>query len=118
MFSLRPKEKQPTVAITITNRTIIRVMLVVILSIVALAAVKQARHALILIFTGFFLSLALNGPVHWIAARLPGKRKGSRVAATGISFFIVIAVLAGFLASIVPPLVRQTSNFISAAPGL
>ncbi|HSW65759.1 MAG TPA: AI-2E family transporter [Bacillota bacterium] len=118
MFSLRSKDKLPTVAITITNRTIIRVMLVVILSIVALAAVKQARHALILIFTGFFLSLALNGPVHWIASRLPGKRKGSRVAATAISFFIVIAVLAGFLASIVPPLVRQTSNFISAAPGL
>jgi predicted PurR-regulated permease PerM len=60
----------------------------------------------------------LNGPVHWLAIRLPGKRKGSRVAATALSFFVVLAFLIGFLALIVPPLVRQTSNFISAAPSL
>ncbi len=111
-------EKVPSVAITVSNRTVVRVMGVVILSIIMVAALKQARHAVILLFTGFFLSLALNAPVHWIAQRLPGKRRGSRALATAISFFIVIIVLFSFLASIVPPLVRQTSNFISAAPGL
>lgn len=106
------------VDINIPTRVIARVLIMAILAVIAVAALRQAQHALILIATGIFLALALNGPVHWIAQRLPGKRRGSRVAGTAISFFIVIAILAGFLTSIVPPLVRQTSNFISAAPGL
>ncbi len=96
----------------------VRIMLVVILSITALAAIRQAQHALILIFTGFFLALALNAPVHWIAEHLPGKRRGNRTVGTAISFLIVILLLAGFMLSIVPPLVKQTSAFISSAPSL
>jgi predicted PurR-regulated permease PerM len=38
--------------------------------------------------------------------------------ATALSFIVVIGVIFGFVASIVPPLVRQTSNFIDDAPGL
>src|SRR5579859_6660359 len=118
MFTLRPKTKRDTVEFTISSRTVIRVLALVLVSILALAALRRAEHALVLIFTAFFLALALNGPVHWVAVRLPGKRRGSRAAATAISFFVVIAFLAGFLALIGPPLVRQTSNFISAAPAI
>lgn len=117
-FSLHTKKHEETVNFNITNRTVIRVLLLVILSMIGLAALRQAAHALVLIFTGFFLALALNGPVHWTASRLPGKRKGSRAAATAISFFVVVALLVGFLALIVPPLVRQSSSFISAVPGI
>ncbi len=117
MFKLR-KTHAETINLNISNRTVIRVLLLVVFVMVGFAALRQARHALTLIFTGFFLALALNGPVHWIAVRLPGKIHGSRVAGTAISFFVVIALLAGFLLSIVPPLVRQTSTFISAAPSL
>ncbi len=106
------------VDINIPSRVVVRVLVLAILAVIAMAALRQAQHAMILISTGVFLALALNGPVHWIAQRMPGKRRGSRVAGTAISFFIVIAILATFLVSIVPPLVRQTSNFISAAPGL
>jgi predicted PurR-regulated permease PerM len=119
MFSLRQKRSnQETINFNITNKTVIRILALVIVAIVAMAALRQATHAIVLIFTGFFLALALNAPVHWLAVRLPGKRKGSRVAATGISFFVVIAFLVGFMALVVPPLVRQSSNFISAAPSL
>jgi predicted PurR-regulated permease PerM len=118
MFTFRSKKPTETVNLNIPTHTVIRVLALVILSIIAMAALRQATHALVLIFTGFFLALALNGPVHWLAIRLPGKRKGSRVAATGISFFVVIAFLVGFLALIVPPLVRQTSSFISAVPSI
>jgi len=120
MFSsIRSKDKSnQTVRITISNRTVIRVLLLVIVSMIGLAALRKANHSLVLIFTALFLSLALNGPVHWVARHLPGKRRGSRSWATAISFFIVIAVLIGFLASIVPPLVRQTDSFIDAAPTL
>ncbi len=116
-FSRKPKAPSE-VEITISNRTVIRVLLLVVVTMLGIAAVKQASHALILIFTAFFLALALNAPVHWISRRLPGKRRNSRAAATIISFLVVILLLGGFLTSIVPPLVRQTSSFISAAPRL
>ena len=119
MFTLRSKDRHNgTIDINIPNRVVVRVMLVVVATIVLLAAVRQASHALVLIFTAFFLALALNSPVHWISQRLPGKRKGSRALATGVSFVVVIAFLIAFLVSIVPPLVRQTSNFVGTIPQL
>lgn len=104
------------VEITISNRTVLRVIGTVIAAVLFLAALRAASHALVLIFTAFFLALALNAPVHWIAEHLPGKRRGSRTLGTAISFLIVIAFLAAFIASLVPPLVRQTNTFIDAAP--
>jgi predicted PurR-regulated permease PerM len=118
MFSLRSKDKNDTLILDIPNRVVVRVMLVVVITLIGLAAVRQAAHALILIFVAFFLALALNAPVHWIAMRLPGKRRGSRTAATAISFLVVIVFLVAFLASIVPPLVKQTSSFIKTIPAL
>lgn len=118
MFGFKSKEKNNLTTLDIPNRVVVRVMLVVVATLIGLAAVRQASHALILIFTAFFLSLALNAPVHWLAQRIPGKRKGSRTVATAISFFVVVAVLVGFLLSIVPPLVRQSSSFVRNIPGL
>jgi predicted PurR-regulated permease PerM len=118
MFHFGHKNKEGAVELTVSNPTVIRVLLLTIASFIFLAALQKASHALILIFTAFFLALALNGPVHWLAERIPGKRRGNRTLATSLSFFIIIALLIGFLASIVPPLIRQTSNFIDVAPGL
>lgn len=110
--------KTDKVEVTISSRTIIRTLLLVLAAVVTLAAVRQASHALTLLFIAFFLALALNAPVHWIASHLPGKRRGDRTVATAVSFIVVILVLGAFLASIVPPLVRQVSSFIDAIPGL
>ncbi|HEX8762687.1 MAG TPA: AI-2E family transporter [Candidatus Saccharimonadales bacterium] len=117
-FSFRKPKKMSHVEITISNRTVIRVLLMVVATMLFIAAVEKAAHALVLIFTAFFLTLALNAPVHWLTQHLPGKRRGSRSLATALSFLIIILFLGGFLLSIVPPLVRQTSGFISAAPRL
>lgn len=118
MFGFKSKDKNNALTLDIPNRTVVRVMLVVVATLIGLAAIRQASHALTLIFAAFFLALALNAPVHWIAVRLPGKRKGSRTAATAISFLVVIIALAGFLVSIVPPLVKQTSAFVRTIPEL
>lgn len=118
MVALPPRNKGDALTLNISNRTVVRVLLLVLGSILVLAAFRRAAHALVLIFTAFFLAVALNAPVHWLAVRIPGKRRGSRVAGTAISFLIVIVVLFGFVASVLPPLVRQTSSFISAAPRL
>ncbi len=106
------------VEITVSNRTVLRVIGMVVVAVLLLGAVRKASHALVLIGTALFLALALNAPVHWIAEHWPGKRRGSRKLGTAVSFFVVVLFLAAFMASIVPPLVRQTSNFISAAPVL
>lgn len=115
MFRLKHRD-DPEIEVTISNRTVIRVLVLVILSVLFFAALRKAQHAFILIFIAFFLTLALNAPVHWLAEHLPGQRRGNRSIATAASFFIVIAILIGFLASVVPPIARQTGNFIDAAP--
>lgn len=118
MFRFRHKDETPEVEVTISNLTVIRVLVLVIVSMIFLSALHRATHAFLLIFVAFFLALALNAPVHWIAQRIPGKRRGSRTIATAVSFLLVIAVLGIFLASITPPIVRQTNSFIDAAPHL
>lgn len=116
IFSSR--ERGDVVRITVSNRTVFRVLVLVVLSMILFAAFRKAGHALMMVFTAFFLALALNAPVHWLAEHVPGKRRGSRTLATSLSFLVIVLVLGGFFASIAPPLIRQTSSFISAAPHL
>ncbi|HYH35919.1 MAG TPA: AI-2E family transporter, partial [Candidatus Saccharimonadales bacterium] len=118
MLKFRRQNETHEVAITVTTETFIRLALLTVGTILLLLAVHKAAHALLLIFTAFFLALALNGPVYWLSKKLPGKRRGNRTIATTLSFFIVVLLLGGFLASITPPLVRQTENFAQAAPEL
>jgi predicted PurR-regulated permease PerM len=118
MFNSWKRNKDNQLELTVTSRTVIRVLVLVLLSVLFLGALRKASHALVLIFTAFFLTLALNAPVHWIAERFPEKQRGNRTLATAVSFLLVIAVLGVFLASIVPPIIRQTDTFVSAAPQL
>jgi predicted PurR-regulated permease PerM len=118
VIGFRKNKPAQSVELTVSNRTVVRVLVLVIGSFLFLTLVRQAGHALSLIFMAFFLALALNGPVSWFAQRIPGKMRGNRGAATGVSFLVIVVLLGGFLASIVPPLVRQTNSFIHAAPGL
>lgn len=118
MLGFHKSDHTPEVALTISTRTFARLTALVVATIVLLAAVHKASHALLLVCSAFFLALALNGPVYWLSEHLPGKRKGSRTLGTSLSFLIVIILLGGFLASIVPPLVRQTESFARAAPHL
>lgn len=106
------------VEFTVTNRTILRVAVAVMLAVVFFTAVKHSIHTLTLIGAALFLSLALNGPVRGLAEHLPGRIKGNRGTATGISITVVLALLGVFLWAIVPPLVRQTSSFVQDAPAL
>jgi predicted PurR-regulated permease PerM len=106
------------VSLTISARTIVKVVLLIIGTILALAALRKASHALLLIFTALFLAVALNAPVSWIARHIPGKKRGSRVLGTTTSFIVVVVVLGAFLASITPPIVRQTQSLVNSAPRL
>lgn len=104
--------------VTVSNHTILRMLGLTLLVILLFLAIRHSMHTLTLIGIAIFLSLALNAPVRWLANHLPGKRRGNRGLATGISIVIVLVVLASFLAAIVPPLVRQTTSFVKATPQL
>ncbi|HVU59253.1 MAG TPA: AI-2E family transporter [Candidatus Saccharimonadales bacterium] len=113
-----PRQGDNEVSLTITARTFFKVVLLIIVTIIILAALRDATHALVLVFIAFFLAIALNAPVSWIARHLPGASRGSRSLATAISYLIVIIALAAFLGSFIPPIVRQTQSFIDNAPQL
>ncbi|HEY1645692.1 MAG TPA: AI-2E family transporter [Candidatus Saccharimonadales bacterium] len=112
------KSETEVVELTVSNRTILRISAVVVAILIGLWAVKTARHALLLILISFFLALALNAPVHFIAKHLPGKLRGSRGFGTSISYLIVLIILGCFIGFLVPSMVHQTENFVSAAPKL
>ena len=112
-----PSGKDQT-ELVISNGTYFRITFLIVATILGLAALKIMTHSLVLIFISFFLALALNGPVSAVARRLPGKIRGSRPVATTIAFLIVVVLLGAFLASLVPPLVKQTESFVKAAPSL
>jgi predicted PurR-regulated permease PerM len=104
------------VALTISARTIVKVLVLVVGTSIALAALHTAAHALLLIFTAFFLALALNAPVSFVARHLPGKVRGNRATATTASFLAVLLILGTFLAFLIPPIFRQTQSLIRSAP--
>lgn len=101
------------VTVTVTNRTIVRTILWIAAAVAAYHFVGRVSHILTLIFAAAFLALAINPIVSWMSNRL---KIDSRVRATAASYLLVIAVLAVLIALIVPPLVRQTRDFVNNIP--
>jgi predicted PurR-regulated permease PerM len=101
------------VTVNVTNRTIVRTILWIVVTILMFKFVGRISHGLTLIFAAFFLTLALNPVVSWMTRRL---RIASRIRATALAYFMVIAIISLFLVLVVPPLVRQTRTFINNVP--
>jgi len=70
-------------------------------------------HPLTLIFVSFFLALALNPTVTWLASKLRSK---SRAGGTALAYIAVTTVLVSFILLVIPPLVSQTTEFIRDVP--
>lgn len=111
-------EPLPQTELVISAATFIKVVLLVVSTILTLSVLRLTAHSLVILFTAFFLALALNAPVSFLARHMPGRVRGSRAWGTTVAFIIVIVLLGGFIASLVPPLIRNTQNLASAAPGL
>jgi predicted PurR-regulated permease PerM len=101
------------VTVNITNRTIVRTFLWVVLFILLFKFFGRISHELTLIFASFFLALALNPVVSWMSHHL---RLKSRIRATAAAYVMVLAILAVFFSLVIPPLVRQTRTFINDVP--
>jgi len=103
------------VRIEIDTKTFVRFWLVVIAFAFAILAIYSALSALVIIGAAFFLALALNRPVSWLAGYMPGK---SRIGGTAIAFLLVVAVLAAVIFLVIPPIMQQTAKFIESVPAL
>lgn len=102
-----------TVNINIDNRTIIRVLIVVISFFFAISFLNATRSVLTLIVISAFLAMALNPPVSYLSSKMTG---GSRGLATGIAYLTVVGIISLFAWAIVPPLVSQTREFVRDVP--
>lgn len=102
-----------TLTIRIEPATIARVLVMVLVALLFVNFISSIKHPLVLIFISFFLALALNPAVSKISSMLKTR---NRTLATGIAYLLVLLVLAAFIAFVVPPLVRQTIDFIKEVP--
>jgi predicted PurR-regulated permease PerM len=101
------------VTVNVTNRTIVRTIIWILITIIAYKFVGRISHGLTLIFASFFLALALNPVVGWISRRL---KVESRLRATALAYVFVVAIISLFLLLVIPPLVSQTRTFINNVP--
>lgn len=106
----------PKVEISISTATLIRVVVTVLIILLSIGLFTRMADAFVIVFVAFFLALALNAPVHWLASRLPGKRRGSRALGTSIAFLIVVAIIGGFIALLAPSAIRETGEFVRSIP--
>ena len=113
IFSRKPAEE---ISLTISARTFFKVLLLILVTLLILTVIQRTIPAFVLIIIAFFLALALNSPVSWVARHLPGKLRNNRSLATSLAFLIVVAILVSFIVSVVPPVLRDTETFLSSAP--
>ncbi len=109
-------EREPTsgrVEVTVSTRTVLRVLATGAAFSAALFVVWSLRDVLLLAVIAAFLALALNPAVVFLERRGLG-----RGAASVIVFVVVVALLVGFLATILTPLYTEVRNFIDRVPGL
>jgi len=109
MFKRQPKEVQ----LTVSNRTIIRVIAFGIATYAGFRFFDNIRHPLTIIFISFFLALALNPAVSFVTRKLKSK---SRIGGTAASYIVVISILIAFFTTVIPPIVRQSTDFVKEVP--
>jgi len=102
-----------TLNINIETKNVIKILALATGFAVSVFAIAKMYDALILILIAFFLALALNPPVSFLSKYMPGKRRGPAIAIVFISVFALFGFL---LASIIPPVVRETGSFVDTLP--
>lgn len=105
--------KNKSQEITVSLETVVRTVIIVALTLFAFEILQNLLHPLTLIFVSFFLALALNPIVTRLSKML---RIKSRSGATAVAYIAVISFLILFFSLVLPPLVRQTTDFIANLP--
>lgn len=99
----------------ITNRTIVRVLTIILAYVGVLWLVLQLQRELVWIATAFFLALTLNPAVVWFQKYMPRR---NRVLAISSVFLVMCVVIAGISSVLIPPLLDQSQNLAQEFPQL
>jgi len=99
--------------VTMSNRTIVRVLAILLVTYLTLRLFIKAHHIIELIFLSFIFAIALNPAVSRISKWLRIKSRG---VATGIAYLVVIAILSYILILVTPSLAKQTINYAKNLP--
>lgn len=99
--------------VTISNRTIVRVLVLLLVAFLLLRLFIKAHHIIELVFLSFIFAIALNPTVSRISKWLRIKSRG---IATGIAYLVVIAILGYVLILVTPSLAKQTINYAKNLP--
>lgn len=102
-----------TININVETRNIIKVLTLAVLFTVGVFAIMEMSDAIMLVLIAFFAALALNPAVSLLSRYMPGKRRGPAIFIVLVS---VIALITFLLASIIPPVVRESANFVRTLP--
>jgi predicted PurR-regulated permease PerM len=103
----------PERVVYIRTRTILQVLGIVLATLAVITFVYLAWHIVTWILVAIFLALALNPAVEQFERR--GMRRGY---ASATVFLLALAAIVGLGLLVLPPLVRQVSDFIEAVPDL
>lgn len=98
---------------TVDNKTIFQIMAVIVGFWLTLLAISIAWVPLVLVGLSFFLAIALNPAVAFLAKRVPGK---SRSIATALAYLVVLFLLGSIVSATVPSLVKQSQQLIRDLP--
>jgi predicted PurR-regulated permease PerM len=107
--STPPEQDRPRPAVLV--RTGALVSLGAAATLISLYAVYSVRAILVRVLVALFIAVSLDPAVRWLARR--GLRRG--VAVTLI-FLLAFGLVAGFLLSVIPPLVTQFRNLVDDLP--
>lgn len=94
-----------------STRTILRVVLIIVISGIALYLIYRLRTPITWIVVGAFIAVTLSAPVGILQKRL--KRRGLAIATVYLGLILVPVV---FAAVLVPPLVTETNKLIDELP--
>lgn len=100
-------QDKSAIKVEISHKTIIFTTLFLI----ALWFVIQIKEIIILLFLSTILLSALLKPVDWI-----NNRRVPRVIAVLVVYILILAIIVFVIGTIIPPLVSQSSAFISKLP--
>ena len=98
-----------------------RIILVTIATVVVVGLLYVARGALFPFIIGWLLAYLLMPVVRKVESALPTRSRWpgpTRVAAVLIIYALALALLAAFLATVIPPVVRESREFLERVPEL
>lgn len=100
--------------ISIENRTIFRILVSIAAFLVLIKFVLLIQTPLVWIATSFFLAVALNPPVSYVAKHVPRKSRALAIMTVVLSFLVVVGLL---MYLFIPPLVTQSAALVQSIPG-